>query len=330
MRFFAYILFTSIVITSCKPQEDTLAKEYFHTSLPTYIERVNSLEKIPMSGIRLGEKLFFDPNLSSNGKVSCATCHDQKLSFADGLALSDKGVSGKTLARHTPTLFNLAWHKGYFWDGGAPDLESQALGPLFSEHEMDADLTKIISYLKQNTNYQSEFKEVFDNGEINSKNILKAISWFQLSLISFDSKYDRFKHSNDSNLLSTNEKLGLKIYESQCNSCHTLTLGSNYNYANNGIDKDESFDYPEEDERLGRNRITNDIADLGKYKTPSLRNLSFSPPYMHDGRFQTLDMVLSHYQDLHTQNINTSLSESDKSYLKTFLLTLNDEEFHKK
>lgn len=310
---------------SCKPMETDLAAKYFMPLLPSYIEIPKNLKEIPLEGVQLGEKLFFDANLSRNGQVSCATCHQKSLAFGDGEVLSNKGVSAQVLPRHTPVLFNLAWQKSFFWDGGTPDLSSQALAPLFSEHEMDADLNNIIAYLKSNTEYQKMFKNSFSSGEINSLNILKALSWYQLSLISFDTKYDRFRFKNDSSILTKKELSGLKIYENQCNSCHTLPIASSYDFANNELDT--SFDYPFEDERLGRNRITNNAEDLGKYKIPSLRNLSFSGPYMHDGRFKNLDEVLIHYQNKVTKNITTTLNGIDKENLKSFLLTLNDSKF---
>lgn len=322
------LLSVSLLFCACKKEEKLISQALFCFSVPEYVERPSVLNDVPVSGVELGEKLFFDVNLSSNKQVSCSSCHDRTKAFSDGLALSNKGVSGEHLPRHTPVLFNLAWQKGFFWDGGAPDLSSQALGPLFSEHEMDADLTEIIKYLKADLSYLKMFKSTFEDGTVNSLNILKALSWYQLSLTSFDTQYDNFFKSNDSSLLTLEQKEGLKIYSSQCNSCHTLPLASSYGYANNELD--HQFDYPEEDERLGRYRITNNIEDLGKYKVPSLRNIKYSAPYMHDGRFATLDEVLNHYQDLNTSNIKTKLSASDKEKLKQFLLILNDQKFIEK
>jgi cytochrome c peroxidase len=322
------LLSVFLLFCACKKKETLISQALFCFSVPEYVERPSVLNEVPVSGVELGEKLFFDVNLSSNKQISCSSCHERTKAFSDGLVLSNKGVSGEQLPRHSPVLFNLAWQKGFFWDGGAPDLSSQALGPLFSEHEMNADLTEIIKYLKADLNYSKMFKSTFEDGTVNSLNILKALSWYQLSLTSFDTQYDKFLKSNDSTLLTTEQKEGLEIYNSQCNSCHTLPLASTYDYANNELDS--QFDYPEEDERLGRNRITNDINDLGKYKIPSLRNISYSAPYMHDGRFTTLDEVLSHYQDLHTANIKTKLSASDKEKLKQFLLILNDHKFIEK
>jgi cytochrome c peroxidase len=321
------LLFCSvIVLCACKKPENDWVAEKATFLLPTYINTPQNMQNIPKDGVLLGERLFNDPLLSGNGTVSCASCHLKENAFAEPVKLSTKGANQTSLKRHTPTLFNLAWHNDFFWDGGAPDLNSQALAPLTSPNEMDSDLKSILSYLNSNLVYQKLFKNSFESGEINSLNLLQALSWYQLSLLSFGSKYDLFLTKNDSSLLNASEKRGLKIYEKNCNSCHTLPLASNYGYAKNELDS--IFDFPFEDERLGRNRITNKQEDLGKYKIPSLRNIGFSAPYMHDGRLENLDAVLTHYQN--TKKLNISFSDLDKEYLKSFLLALNDEKFIQK
>lgn len=292
--------------------------------IPEYIEQKDILKNIPISGIELGLKLFNDKNLSSNGEVSCSTCHLQKFAFSDNKALNQNGVSGNQLDRNSPPLFNLAWHKEFFWDGGAPDLESQALAPLFSEHEMDADLNEIITYLSKSVQYKELFCNTFKKEEITSLQILTALRFYQNSLVSFKSTYDEFYSSGDTSVLTQTELKGMKVFNLNCNSCHTLPLGSSYNYENNQLDT--SFNFPFEDPRLGRNRITHLEKDLGKYKVPSVRNLSFTIPYMHDGRFKTLDEVISHYNGK-TLNNKISLTPAEMEYLKDFLLTLNDYSF---
>lgn len=315
-------------LLSCKTESVPLAVHYFSTEVPEGIEYPSDLDEMPLKGIELGKRLFLDKNISSSKTISCGSCHLKELAFADGIALSNKGVSGEVLPRHSPVLFNLAWHQDFFWDGGAPDLESQALGPLFSEHEMNANFDSILSYLKSSPSYRSDFNYVFPEEEITSKQVLLSLAWFQKSLLSFDSKYDAFLTSKDSSSFSDSELKGLKIFDAQCQSCHTLPLGSSYDYANNELDS--SFDYEIEDERLGRYRVTDVLSDLGKHKIPSVRNLSFSAPYMHDGRFESLDRVLQHYIELEdTENIHVELKNENLTDLKAFLYTLNDSSFVK-
>ena len=328
IRLKTIILLVVFGLLSCKTETDPVATRYFETQIPNGISMPIGLQDMPVKGIELGEMLFFDENLSSNKTVSCASCHHQENGFSEPIALSTNGVSGEVLPRHSPVLFNLAWHNGFFWDGGAPDLESQALGPLFSEHEMDADFEDILIYLKASSYYKGKFQEVFPDQEISSSEVLKALTWFENSLVSFNSKYDGFLSSQDSSVFEASELKGLKIFDAQCQSCHELPLGSTYGYANNELD--DAFDYEIEDERLGRNRITDEISDLGKYKIPSVRNVSFTAPYMHDGRFADLDEVLGHYSNApSTENITVNLKNSDLEDLKSFLYTLNDSSFVK-
>jgi len=305
--------------------EITPELELARFDVPSYISYPDDLTGVPKEGILLGEKLFNDVNLSSSGKVSCASCHLKSKAFADNLALSASGVSQEVLDRNSPALFNLAWHDSYFWDGGSPDLESQLLGPLFSEHELNTRFDTIISYLESEETYVSSFSLLFEDGEINSANIMTAFKWFQVSLLSFESKYDLFLQSNDSSLFTESELIGLRVFQENCNSCHTLPLGSSYQFTSNGIDS--VFDYPPEDPRWGRYRITEKLDDVGKYKIPSVRNLSYTFPYMHDGRFGSLDEVLKHYEKLDLNEVKIRLNRQEKENLKTFLLTLNDEKF---
>ena len=294
-------------------------------NIPEYIEETEQLKNIPSSGITLGQRLFEDKNLSSNKQVSCASCHEQKFAFADGIALNTVGVSGEKLSRNSPALFNLAWHNAYFWDGGANDLESQALGPILSEHELNTNMNEIISYLTSSNEYKSLFSETFSDKKINTYNVLTTLKWYQLSLLSFNSKYDSFFSTQDSGLFSLSEKEGLHVYETNCNSCHQLPLASSYDYKNNLLDSVFNFEF--EDPRWGRYRITNEQEDIGKYKIPSLRNLSYTAPYMHDGRLSTLDEVINHYNGKTLNNKEISLTAQNTTDLKNFLLTLNDSRF---
>jgi cytochrome c peroxidase len=287
-----------------------------------------------VEGISLGRRLFFDANLSKNGEVSCASCHAQNLAFSDGMKLSNLGVSGKPLERHTPVLQNLAWHQGFFWDGGASDLESQVLGPLKHHDEMAMEIDDLLRYLKKTTPYPALFQKAF-NDTIRVAYVQRALAQFEKTLISDQSKYDEFLLGTAE--LSPDERRGFSVFESNCQTCHVPPYFSDHNYHNNGLDTNLASD-DIEDPILGRYRITQDSSDLNKYKTPSLRNIMVSAPYMHDGRFDNMEEVLEFY----SENIQSSnsldstltrgglhLTTQDQKHIITFLETLTDTNFLK-
>jgi cytochrome c peroxidase len=285
-------------------------------------------------GVILGKKLFFDQKLSANGQVSCATCHQPEIAFTDGEELGDFGVSGNRLKRHSPPLFNLAWNTtGLFWDGGANDLESLNFGPLTHKDEMAADLDDIVAYLSQDKDYPKLFEAAFREIPIQSAYISRAISQYSRTLISQDSKYDQWK-KEEVNLTSI-ELQGYSIYQNNCASCHQEGLFTDLSFHNNGLDLD--YPNPPELEGLyqGRYRISYLPKDMGAYKTPSLRNIMITAPYMHDGRFQTIEEVLNHYESGIQVNASLApslqngikLSTEDRQALISFLNTLTDEKF---
>ncbi len=327
---FSILLFTLILgsISSCTTQEEI--DPAFSLSVPSSLGTFPMRSENPLTqeGIDLGKMLFFDSILSDNNRISCSSCHFPQLAFSDGVSLSNAGISKQELIRHTPTLFNLAWHKGFFWDGGANNLASLTFAPITHPDEMASDLNDVVQKLKNHTLYPILFQKAFPNEKISSKTLSFALEQYQLSLISGNSKYDDYLAGKI--LLNNEEQKGLKLFTQHCESCHQGNHFSDYEYHNNGLDTE--FNYGDEDPRLGRYRITLDSNDLGKYKTPSLRNVQLTAPYMHDGRFENLEEVLTHYQ----QNIqssstveleNLSFSDDNKAAIITFLHTLTDEKF---
>ncbi|PTB95075.1 cytochrome-c peroxidase [Marivirga lumbricoides] len=297
----------------------------------------NERNMITEEGVILGKKLFYDPILSANGKVSCATCHKPELAFTDGLALTTKGVSGQPLKRNVPTLTNAAWIEGLFWDGGANDLESLTFGPLTHEDEMAADLTQVLAQLKEDDEYVSLFNNAFPELGVSTSALSRALSQFERTLVSADSKYDRYVRNEGVNL-SEEELDGLLLFKEKCAGCHAMDHFTDYSYHNNGLDAsfvNEDF----EGIFQGRFRITRDSSDLGKYKTPTLRNIALTAPYMHDGRFASLEEVLEHYNsgvkysgtlDALLQSgdaIGIAITEVEKKNLILFLNTLTDTNF---
>ncbi|MBX0333108.1 cytochrome-c peroxidase [Pontibacter sp. HSC-14F20] len=288
-------------------------------------------------GIALGRMLFYDPGLSANGQVSCASCHQQDKAFSDGQALSKAGVSGKPLLRHAPTLVNLAWMDGMFWDGGAKNLEAVSMGPLTHADEMGQNLNSLLLYLRQHRHYPAQFEKAFDTDSITSPLVLRALAQFQRTLISANSRYDRYVRKEPGGKLSSLELQGMALFRRHCDSCHATDFFTDNRYHNNGLDSD----FPEDHEQLayGRGRITGIAQDIGRYKTPSLRNIALTAPYMHDGRFGTLQEVLQHYSSgiksyatlapQLQQNGSTgiALSLQEQQQLIAFLHTLTDSTF---
>ncbi|MBI0397600.1 cytochrome-c peroxidase [Cyclobacterium marinum] len=294
---------------------------------------------ISNEGVLLGKTLFYDPGLSLDGSVSCASCHDQKLAFSDGVSLGNFGVSGKNLVRHSPTLINMAWmDQGLFWDGGSKNLESQAFGPLTHADEMGMSLDNLEDRLTLDPEYTALFLEAFEDG-VTFQNVAKALAQFERTLISSNSRYDKYIRNERGGELNELELKGLTIVQEKCSSCHSGELFTDNGFHNNGMD--ESFlDESHELSYLGRYRITFEQKDMGAFKTPTLRNVMVSAPYMHDGRFSGIEEVLHHYSEeikdvsttsrkLYQNNgkVGLALSEIEKKAIIAFLHTLTDEEF---
>ncbi|REA60121.1 cytochrome-c peroxidase [Dyadobacter luteus] len=286
-------------------------------------------------GIELGRMLFYDNKLSANNKISCASCHDPKLAFSDGLQFGSAGVSATPLLRHSPALFNLAWaNKGLFWDGGATNLESQVFAPLTAHDEMAQDLDQLIIELNSVARYVSGFQEAF-NQPVNIQNVAKALAQFQRSLVSANSKYDRYRLKTKGASLTMEEIKGQVLVKQKCQGCHVGELFTDFDFHNNGLDTDFS-DAGHEGIYMGRFRITYDINDLGKFKTPSLRNVALTSPYMHNARFSTLEEVVEHYSSGIKGSVTLDpllprngfkLSAQEQKQIIAFLHTLTDHTF---
>ncbi len=299
---------------------------------------------ITPDGIELGRMLFYDPILSGSNTISCATCHQPEKAFSDGMDISSRGMSGNPLARHVPALINLVWQpNGFFWDGGVADLESLSFGPITDPDEMGQNLKELMIELNQHEKYREIFKKVFGTDSVSSALVGRALAQFQRTLISGNSRYDRYIRDEPGGNFSELEKQGLVIFERKCSDCHSFGKGkydffTDYQFHNNGIDKE--FRGALEGVFQGRFRITRDSADMGKFKTPTLRNITVTAPYMHDGRFTTLEAVLYHYSSgmVYSSTLDPlfkkadgflaiSITPAEKAAILAFLQTLTDKEF---
>lgn len=244
-------------------------------------------------GVALGRMLFFDPRLSGSNTIACASCHRPERCYSDGQVRS-VGASGEPLLRHTPALINLAWANGSFWDGGAKNLESQVFGPLTSPAELAADTQTLVAELSADPKLRAAFERAFPGEAVTLGNIARALAQFERSLVFADSPYDRRARGEPEQPASELEQRGQALFSKWCASCHIPDHFTDWGYHDIGLDAT----HPDDHERLawGRARITGDLRDRGAFKTPTLRNVAITAPYMHDGRFATLEQVLDHYR----------------------------------
>ncbi len=293
--------------------------------------------------VRLGEALFFDPNLSSCGDIACASCHMPEKGFSDGQQISD-GCQGANGRRNSNTVYQTAYLSHLFWDGRVQSLEQQALGPVVDAAEMSNTWDNVIAYLKSGTHpvtkkdfpeakkfYSAYFSSVF-GGVIDSTTVTKAIAAYERTASSYDSPYDRWLKGDDKALTAAQKK-GLQIFfgRGNCTSCHTPPNFSDSDFHNLGIpnagfEAPALFPYNPEickgvpaDIDPGRGEVPflrSSCSDLGKFKTPTLRNIEYSAPYMHNGVFATLDAVLGHLNKLSEGLVTPRVGNLDRLVVK--------------
>jgi cytochrome c peroxidase len=305
-------------------------------------------------GVELGRMLFYDTKLSKDNTISCATCHQQSRAFTDGKVVGE-GIRGQKMDRNSMSLVNMLWSTSHkFWDGRAANLEDQALQPIENPKEMDLKLNELLIRLNSDSVYKSKSKSAFNTNEIREEHVAKALAQFQRTLISQDSKYDKFLKGELQ--LSEQEQRGMQSFfthpdpsvelrGSNCGDCHRNFLTDGFNdgfdgFANNGLEDDENL----ED---GLYAVTKNPLHKGKFKIPSLRNITLTAPYMHDGRFNTLEEVLDHYnENIHMSStldilireasnefrepddpIALKLTEEEINDIIAFLKTLTDSTF---
>lgn len=321
--FFGLILLI-FLFTSCNSD----VEDKFEFNLPSHFPEPTydfSKNKITKEGFELGRKLFYDGILSRDGSTSCGSCHIQSSAFTHHGHDLSHGIDDLVGDRNAPAIMNMAWSPTFFWDGGVHELDLFAVAPIENPVEMDEQLDNVLNKLRNHKEYPKLFKNAFGVGEITTNNFLKALSQFQLALISANSKYDQYL-LGDKNALNQEERLGLTIFEKKCGACHSGPLFTDFSFRNNGI-----LHFGD----LGRARITLQEEDEYKFKVPSLRNITLTAPYMHDGRFYTLEAVLNHYTDQITpsKNLdplltnNITLDDFEKKAIIAFLNTLTDKEF---
>ena len=320
MRKIFLVLFLSSIFIFFKCQTTAELDSNFIVYVPFPVDNQTTQEKA-----ELGSKLFFDKRLSSDGTISCASCHDPRKAFTDQLTTS-KGIRGQNTERNSPSLLNSGFLKTAMFDAHLQSLELQVIVPIQEKTEMGHNMKELIPQLRAIPEYQSAAKKIF-NRDFDAYVLTRSISAFERTLVSMNSRYDQFQRG-DKRALSKTEQAGLKLFSEKlyCVKCHPAPYFTTFEAENNGLYQDYE---PIGDK--GRFRIHLDSNDIGKFKVPSLRNIELTFPYMHDGSLKNLNEVISHYASGGQKNprqnkliIPFELSKKEKTQLIAFIKSLTD------
>jgi cytochrome c peroxidase len=273
--------------------------------------------------------LFFDPMLSKDNTISCASCHLSFTAFTHADHSLSHGIYGKIGKRNSLTLMNLAWNTSFMWDGAINNLELQAINPITSPLEMDSKLEEVIAKLNQSPKYRQQFYRVFEDSTVTVPHLLKALAQFTVMLNSSNSKYDSVMRKEKGVRFNPSEQKGYALFQQHCAACHAEPLFTNHSFQNNGLAIDTTLN------DTGRMSLTGDSADYLKFRVPTLRNIEYSAPYFHDGRVNKLKDVLAHYTNgvvnsktlAKELQVPMVLSTQDKKDILNFLKTLTDPSF---
>jgi cytochrome c peroxidase len=295
---------------------------------------VYNLSQNPLTtqGIALGKALFYDPQLSRDSTISCGFCHQQFAGFAHSDHALSHGIDSKFGPRNVPSIQNMAWSREFFWDGGVTDLNTLSIAPLTNPVEMDMKFADVLARVQQSPKYPGMFTAAFGSDTVTTARFLKAIAQFVVTMVSADSRYDKYVRNESGGTLTSDELAGLTLFKQKCATCHATDLFTDYSYRNNGLPVGSINDQ-------GRFIITQNEVDRLKFKVPSLRNVERTFPYMHDGRFTTLQQVLDHYtsgvKDSPTLDpllkadgrLGIAMTDTEKKQIISFLKTLTDNTF---
>lgn len=347
MRFFLVVFIVSFLLVGCKDEVISYSPTPYVLNEPSHFTKMEIPTNNPMTeeGVLLGRHLFYEERLSGDNTMSCASCHAPSLSFSDG-EVTSTGIDGIAGTRNSMALINLGYQHFFFWDGRSKTLEEQILEPVPNPIEMHESWTNAILKLKDDANYNAMFFEAFGTTDYDSTHVAKAMAQFIRTLISGDAEYDLlYKVENGIALTDaetvrfnaiTNQELeGYELFKSlngaDCIHCHSGPMAQIEGLRNNGLDATFTD--------LGRAEVTGNVNDEGKFKVPTLRNIALTAPYMHDGRFATLDEVIDHYSTGIQQSPTldpmiefafqggVQLDEFEKAALKAFLYCLTDSSF---
>lgn len=318
-----FILFVSILFFSFVYQN-------YPRLYPAYWPKPNyNFSKNPLQEkkIQLGRTLFYETMLSKDNTISCESCHSPYSAFSHIDHPLSHGIRDSVGQRNAPALMNLAWQKSFMWDGAVKDLYSQALSPISHPAEMGSSIDEVLIKLNTSFKYRNLFFQSFGDSLANKEKILSSMAQFMLTLISKNAKYDSVMSKETT--FTQQEKNGYQLFLKNCNTCHTEPLFTNGEFENNGLPLDSIL------KDTGRKRVTSNKSDAYQFKVPTLRNIEYTFPYMHDGRFKKLSEVLNHYSngiyksETLSPHLNQkiNLTSNEKVDLIAFLLTLSDKKF---
>lgn len=328
------IFLLSVVSCSDEVIQPLDKDEAYHLQIPSYFPEMtfhHSGNPITKNGVELGRKLFYEGRLSRNNTISCGFCHIQENAFTHHGHTVSHGVDDRIGIRNAPAVQNMAFLKRYMWDGVIHNLNEQPIIPITDANEMDSSMPEVISKLNADSKYKQLFKSAYGDENITGERVLKALSQFMASMISADSKYDRYRQGKA--VFTSEESQGMALFQQKCTACHSGELFTDESFRNTGMYYNSQF------KDAGRYRVTLDQSDWMKFRVPSLRNVEYTAPYMHDGRFYTLDAVLNFYSDNVEDNPNLDpqlkqnghigipMTGQDKQYMIAFLKTLSDNSF---
>ena len=339
MKYFTPLSFFFLfLLSSCLKEKNielTNSPTPYVLNIPSNFPPVEIPDENPLTveGVRLGRHLFWENRMSGDNSMSCASCHAPQYAFSDP-SPSSIGINGDSSKRNSMVLQNLAWSNDFFWDGSVITLEEQILLPVMDSTEMDESWSNFLNEIKFDNLYRELFYDAFGTLEPDSTHAAKAIAQFLRTMISSNSKYDKVLRYEAN--FTPDENAGFSSFNSltggDCFHCHGGILGTDLSYKNNGLDE-----FPIDS---GRGLVTLNPLDNFKFKVPSIRNIEYSAPYMHDGRFNTIDQVIDFYSTgIHANSPNidpliefasqggVQLNPTERMQLKAFLLTLSDSSF---
>lgn len=342
---YSVLILLVALVSGCKKDivDDTYETTPYELQIPAGLPSMDVFipedNPLTVEGVALGRKIFYDPILSGDNTQACADCHKQEFGFSDPHPLST-GIDGIEGTRNAMAIINLGWNQfGFFWDGRAVTLEDQALQPVVNPIEMNTTWPEVEAKLNASEEYKTLFKQAYGVDYIDSMTVAKAIASFERTLISGNSRFDQW-YSQQSIQLTDQELRGYVLFQSEDGDCfHCHTLGgflTDNQFHNNGLDSL----YVDE----GRYLVSGSSTDMGRFRTPTLKNIELTAPYMHDGRFFTLEEVMDHYNDhiLRSSTLNNfldlhldphqnvgglNLTQEDKAALVAFLKTMTDPDF---
>lgn len=329
-----FFAFLNCIACSDEVIEPLEKDEVYNLEFPSYFGKMTldeSANPITKNGVELGRKLFYEGKLSRNNTISCGFCHIQENAFTHHGHTVSHGVDDRIGIRNAPPIQNMAFLKRYMWDGVIHNLNEQPIIPITDVNEMDSSMPEVISKLNSDLKYKKLFSAAYGDENITGERVLKALSQFMTTLISADSKYDKVKQGKAN--FTSEESQGMVLFQQKCTSCHSGELFTDESFRNTGMYYNTQF------KDAGRYRVTLDQNDWMKFRVPSLRNVEYTAPYMHDGRFYTLDAVLNFYSDNVEDNpnldpqlkqnghIGITMNAQEKQLIVSFLKTLSDKNF---